>query len=477
MSEKSKKLYIGIFLGVIAMPFIGMPFYKTDMSVEKRYAQVLPKIWKEGKLNRDYFDEWDRYVSDHFAFRQEMATADAILLSKTFQESNTEKVIVGKDGWLYFQETLDDYLGRNLLSEREIHNCAKVLALLQEGAEAEDCEFVVTIAPNKNSLYPECMPERYVKESDENNFSRLVPELERQGVRFVNLHEAFLEQEKVMYHKLDSHWNNEGAVLACDRLLSELGKEHTDYSQITSHIEKNFAGDLKGMIYPKWNLLDDNVSYDKEHIYSYIGDVRSTEDMSIETENPDADGSVVMFRDSFGNALLPYVADEYAHGFFTKGVPFRTDLIDQYDADTMILEVVERHIPTLIGKVPVMAAPERETKETTTRIEDSTTTIETQDAGEYIAVYGSVDPEYLGDDSDIYIELTTEEDTHYYEAFPAAFLLPDADTNLSIQYGLYLDKDVCQTDDVTIHVITQKDGEWYCTGLFNINQSKKRPTE
>ena len=433
MSQRGKICYIGIFVILLAFPFLCMSFYQTDMSVEKRYAQTLPGFRKDGKFNAAYFDEWSSYVSDHFAFRQEMATADAILLSRVFRISNTEKVVVGKHGWLYFQETLDDYLGRDLLSEREIHNCAKVLALLQEGAEAEGCQFVATIAPNKNSLYPENMPGRYVKESEENNFSHLVPELMQQGVHFVNLHEAFDSVDKVMYHKLDSHWNNEGAVLACDRLLTRLGKEHVDYTDETYHIEKNFSGDLKGMIYPKWNLLDDNVIYDREHIYSYVGDVKSTEDMMIETQNLNADGSVVMFRDSFGNALLPYVADAYGHGFFTKGVPFRTDLIRQYDADTMILEIVERHIPTLIGKVPVMPAPGRELSGTLIQMEDSQTTIRMEDMGELIAIYGEVDPACLEVDSDIYIEVDSEEEIGYYEAFPAAYLLPDEDTDLSVQ--------------------------------------------
>lgn len=470
MSQRGKKCYIGIFVMILAVPFLGMPFYRTDMSVEKRYAQARPKLKQDGKWNAAYFDEWESYVSDHFAFRQEMATVDALLLSSVFHVSNTEKVVVGKQGWLYFQETMDDYLGRNRLSEREIHNCAKVLALLQEGAEAEGCQFVAAIAPNKNSLYPEYMPGRYVKESDENNVSHLVPELARQGVHFVNLHEAFGSAGRVLYHKLDSHWNNEGAVLACDRLLDSLGKEHIDYTQEPYHVEKNFSGDLKGMLYPKWNLLDDNVIYEREHIYSYVGDVTSTEDMMIETENDEADGSVVMFRDSFGNALLPYVADAYGHGFFTKGVPFRTDLIRQYDADTMILEIVERHIPTLIGKVPVMPAPERELSGTPVPMEDSQTTIEMEELGELAAVYGEVDPALLEVDSDLYIEVESDEGTGYYEAFPAAYRLPEEDTDLSVQYGLYLDQNMYGTGRISIHVITTKDGMLYRSGLLQINR-------
>lgn len=459
-----KKWYIGVVWLLLFLPFAGMPFYQPDMSVEKRYAQAVPKLKENGRWNREYFSQWNSYVSDHFALRQEMATWDAILLSKAFGISNSEKVIVGKDGWLYFQETMDDYLGHDLLSEREIHNCAKVLSLLEEGAGEKACRFVAAIAPNKNSLYPEQMPGRYRKESEENNFSHLLPELKRQGVSFVNLHEAFMEQDEVLYHRLDSHWNNAGAVLACDRLLTALDKEHTDYSDISFHRERNFSGDLKGMLYPRWNLLDENVIYDLPHSYSYVGNVKSTEDMVIETEQPDAEGSVVMFRDSFGNALLPYIADEYAHGFFTKGVPFRTDLIDLHGADTMILEVVERHIPTLIGKVPVMKAPEREFSGEVRRIGESRTTVHMEQAGEWTVVYGEADPEYLDVDSDIYLEIKTDETVRYYEAFPASYLLPGEEADLGLFYGAYLDPEVWETDGVSVRVVTWKDGEAYSTG-------------
>lgn len=470
MSEKGNKIYIGVFLAVIAIPFICMSFYKTDMSVEKRYAQVLPKLMNEGKINLEYFEQWDSYISDHFAFRQELSTVDAVLMANIFHQSNTEKVVIGKNGWLYFQETMDDYLGRNLISDREIHNCAKVIELIQEGAESKGCSFVMAIAPNKNSLYADNMPDRLVKERNENNFSHLVPVLENYNVNYVDLHKLFKSKEKIMYHKLDSHWNNEGATYACDALLDNLGKDHVDYTKESSHIECNFSGDLKGMIYPKWNLMDNNVIYDKEHSFSYVGNVRSTEDMIIETDNTSAEGSIIMFRDSFGNALLPYVADEYQHGYFTKAVPFNIDLIDEYAADTMILEVVERHIPTLISKVPVMLAPERNISKSPARIDETTTTIDIEESGNYLVVYGKVDMDYLDDDSDIYIQINKDNESKYFEAFPASYKLQEENSDLSSYYGLYVDKEMYGTAGTTFCVITEKDNKLYSSGLLQINE-------
>ena len=72
-------------------------------------------------------------------------------------------------------------------------------------------DFVFTVAPNKNSLYGENMPYYdSLKVDEENNLARLVPFLEKEGVSYVDLYEAFTGEEEILYHERDSHWNNKG---------------------------------------------------------------------------------------------------------------------------------------------------------------------------------------------------------------------------------------------------------------------------
>jgi hypothetical protein len=51
----------------------------------------------------------------------------------------------------------DDYLNQNTLSERGIQRVAITLELMGKYLEANDTDFIVTIAPNKNTIYPEMM--------------------------------------------------------------------------------------------------------------------------------------------------------------------------------------------------------------------------------------------------------------------------------------------------------------------------------
>ena len=165
-----KKIFIIIFFCLLCLPSLGMLFFKTDVSVEQRQVQIFPSIKTGGKLNVKFFDQLNDYFSDNFAFRQNLIEADAIIKKNVFRQSGNEKVIVGSKGYLFFSETLDDYLGQNTLSKREIYSCGRVLSLLQENVEQNNRQFLFVIAPNKNSLYPEYMPKRYIKTSEQNNY-------------------------------------------------------------------------------------------------------------------------------------------------------------------------------------------------------------------------------------------------------------------------------------------------------------------
>lgn len=461
-----KKIFIAVFFLALLFPFASMLFYKTDMSVEKRHAQAFPELVEDGELNKDFFQELTDYMSDQFAFRQELATLDAKLKKGLFQVSNNEQVIVGTDGWLFFSETMDDYLKRNTMGEREVHNCAKTLALLQEGVEAQGANFVFTVAPNKNELYKEHMPSRLRPEKDVGNLDLLTKELEQQGVPYVDLRKALAKEEKELYHKLDTHWNNEGAAIACDSLLTSLGKEHYDYQEEPYQIVRNFPGDLQAMLMPKAKSLDENVAYHHEAMFSYVGEVESTADMGIETQCSQKEGSLLVFRDSFGNALLPFLADEYGLAYFTKEVPYNLDFLEEYGADDVILEIAQRNIPTLMDGIPYVMAPPREFDGEVDEAESTTSSLFVEEFEDCYLFYGELDASLLAADSDIYLCFNGEEACYMFEAFPAVCEYLEDTVERSACYGLYVAKDALEEENYKLELITNKNGTYYSTGII-----------
>lgn len=66
--EHEEKIFIAIFFIMICLPSLGMFFYKTDISAEKREVQTFPKVKENGKVNMDFFNQLSDYfrIISHF---------------------------------------------------------------------------------------------------------------------------------------------------------------------------------------------------------------------------------------------------------------------------------------------------------------------------------------------------------------------------------------------------------------------------
>lgn len=349
------------FLCACLVPSLGMLVLPEEgAAANQALAQPPSLTTADGAFNADVLQEVTDYAADHFALRQQMITANAALEAAVFRVSAEEKVTLGRDGWLFYTQTLDDYLRTGALTQRQLYGAARTLALLTEYAAGRGARLVFTVAPNKASLYPEYLPYVGRPLEGEDDIDRLLPLLEQQGVDYVDLFTAFRGRDEILYYRLDSHWTVRGAALAHDTLFSALDPEGTapffdeSYQTAPGHL-----GDLYEMLYPTGGALEDAVVFDRPFTFSYVRPIRSAEDQRIETENPDKTGGLLMFRDSFGNDLYPFMAEEFGHAVFSRAMPYQMSLLDETGADTVIIELVERNLDYLAVYAPVFPAPQR----------------------------------------------------------------------------------------------------------------------
>ena len=324
MTQKTKaRIALTAFLAACLIPSAGMLLLPQGEAAANQTLAPAPRLFLEdGSFNTQVLDEVTDYVADHFAFRQEMITAGAALDAAVFHVSSEEDVVLGREDWLFYRETLDDYLHTNPLSEQQLFGAARTLALLQEYAQSRGARLYVTVAPNKASLYPEYLPHVGTPLEGEDDIDRLIPYLEGQGVSYIDLFAPFRETDEVLYYHTDSHWNMRGAALAHDTLIAGLGKtDQEPFFDGSYHLGEPHLGDLYEMVYPTGTRTEEDAAYDREFAFSYARPIRSAEDQFIQTENPDRSGNLLMFRDSFGNLLHPYLADAYGQAAFSGPCP------------------------------------------------------------------------------------------------------------------------------------------------------------
>lgn len=434
--KKLQVLYIAAFFAVCLVPFVGMAVTGQESSSENRTLAEFPQLKTEEGINVQWLNDAGEYFHDHFAFRNELVTANALINGKILGTSTASGVIQGTDGWLYYKDSLEDYLGENLLKDRSLYNISHILSLMQEYLAEKNVQFAFTVAPNKNSLYDENMPyyDSY-KVSDNKNLINLQKYLKNENVSYVDLYEPLAKADEILYHKRDSHWNNKGAACASDFLLEGLGKEHESYTDETYTVKTDFTGDLDEMLYPLATTPEDEIYYDRQTTFAYVGEVGSNFDPRITTVNPVKTGSLVMYRDSFGNALLPFMADAYGNAYFSRGIPYQLTDVDTMVADTVVVERAERFLPEMAESAPVMPAPERtvstgEDKADPEAVKD----LEIITQGNYLKISGRIAEKYLDTESRIYVRTDGDK---VYEAFPNDVTLDDGSTDCG-GFTLYL---------------------------------------
>lgn len=369
--------FIALILALCLIPSLGMLASSPQEAGANELLALRPEPRDaEGNWNLEYITQWKDYAEDHFFLRQSMISAWSALNVNLLHTSISDNVILGGDGWLYYGDTLNDYAGIDLLSDREIYSAARNLALVKEYAESQGARFLFTIAPNKNSLYPENMPAVTVF-SRERNAGRLAAALEEQGVAYLDLFSVIGGEKETLYFTQDSHWNSKGAALGADAINAALGRASSYYkgpfTAQTVHLS-----DLYEMLFPTGARLEDDQVYGGELVFEYEVPIRSAENLTIMTTK-EGDGSLLMFRDSFGNLLYPYLADSFGSALFSRSIGYRLDLIAQRAADYVVAELVERNLNYLVENVPHMPAPRREIPEAARTGDSVTLTIETSD--------------------------------------------------------------------------------------------------
>lgn len=457
-SDKEKKILCG-FLAVVMIicliPLVCMTFARTDETTEKKELAPLPSVIDDGKLNIYYFSQLGDYFNDHFAFRQQLVSLDSSIRGRLFGVSADDSVVVGKDGWLFYSDTLSDFTADNPMSDRELFNIANNLAMIQQFVNNNGAEFVFTIAPNKNTLYPQYMPYTYTAAARKtHNAVRLEELLDARGVNYTNLFELFDGQAEPMYLERDSHWNNSGALLACESILRSVSGSDVSFAGLEGTVNSEYIGDLNLMLYPLNGKPEENIDY-KTGDYSFTNGASSVEDPIIVASASDVQGSLLMYRDSFGNSMLPFMASAFSSSCFIKTVPYNLETHTAiYQPTTVVIEKVERSIDELGSMAPVYQTENTQLLISGQVESDSHFTVcEPEENTMFWRIDGAVEDGLADPYSRIFIRITDENGVSLTRE---AFTVTTDDSDFGLR--AYLSKEAVGSDIVTVDVVASIKG-------------------
>ena len=433
MRKGFKIVYSFIFLIICALPLCLMPFVKNNAKIEKRELNKLPSFVSDGRLNIDFSSQFEAWFNDRIPFRSQLLSTANIIKGEALH-TPTSNVIVGKDGWLFYESEGDDYMNTNALTDNQVSAIAVTLSLIEENITNKGGRFLFVPMPNKASVYGEYMPSSYEK-ADENNLTRVMDKVNELGVNYVDMKAVMTaNKDKDVYHRRDSHWNYQGALIGYNAIMDGLGKEHKTYENAGYTKRKDWRGDLDKLLYPVGGFMDYQYYYDIDYDnFAFMTPARVTDnkaqleifmsdkelgDELIVTANRQTgdDSSLYMVRDSFGRALLPFMIDNYANATFK-----RTDCPDVNSISgncDLVYEIVERNLGRIIGTAPFMYAPLRENSFGEGEDTDENALAICDVLGYGIRIYGGIYDGAEIENGRVYVRLENESDTYTFEAFP-----------------------------------------------------------
>ena len=353
--QKQGRLLCALCLALLLVPLAGMLAFGPSDAVSNERLAAKPRLVRAGKLNLEFLSETADYFAGRFYLRPALITADSAVQAAVFRESASEDVVLGDGGWLYYADTLEDFQGTNPMTGRELFCAARNLALMQEYCAQQGTKFLFVCAPNKNTIYPEYMPGQYRKTERVSDLDRLEQALTQQGVSFCDLRETLSERKSLTYYQTDSHWNGYGSYLACGQILQALGRKAA--AEDVSLSSQAHLGDLYQMLYPASDRTEDAPAPVKLRAFSYLGDVRGADDQLIRTQSG-AEGTLFMFRDSFGNALHADLAGQFSQAAFSRSMPYDFSQLESAP-EVLVAEIAQRNLRWLVQRPPLVPAPQR----------------------------------------------------------------------------------------------------------------------
>ena len=307
----------------------------------------------------EFSSQYEDYFNDHLPFREQLIETGAMTDFLLFK-SSSDRVISGKDGWLFYSVKYDgdpmaDYTGSNPISGVEMDAIARKCDELDRYMKERGGEFILFIAPNKERVYSEYMPEKYGLPAENDNISRLVKYLKKHtDVKVVCcLDELAAVKEKIsepLYYKTDTHWNQIGAYAGSSLLLRELGVTLPELgSGATPVVTGQDSGDLARLLHLSAYFAGADNEYEIDG-FEIKGERHDGEGYHSEISYVCEDGDprrVYVCRDSFGDAMVDYIGSCFAETKFVYQQDFSFEDVKAFAPDVLVIEAVERYLRAL----------------------------------------------------------------------------------------------------------------------------------
>lgn len=352
-----------------------MDFMPEPPVKESRVQQEKPEL--DFSFLDPFPKSYEAYYNDQFNWRNYFVRASAYLNYHAFRQSSLpEKVLVGKDGWLFksgFQ--LDMYRGKFRFNQEQLEMIRRELHRRKKVVEAQGGKYYLSIPPMKHDLYPEFLPDNVLQVNPESSAQQLAEYLKTHSdIPYIDLFEPLKElktqSQKRLYLKTDHHWNDYAALYACKVLIDRLKEDYPVLDRVDLDQYRVDSVTFDGM------LLAEMLGLEKEMLETlpviHPKEVPTARDSSrqypIPADFPFPDDyclvkytsktnlpKLMMVRESFANPMVKILAEHFRESVFIFDNwkhQFHADIVAEEHPDIYVQFVWEGLLFNLLENPP-----------------------------------------------------------------------------------------------------------------------------
>ncbi len=366
-------LLVLCFTLVVGAPWVaGLVGFDSGVRlVEKRRKTKRPAPPTDAHQLAHYPRRFDAYYKDHFSLRQPLIVGHHWIKRRLLGVSPVPKASIGRQGWLYLAGSpLIDYQRMRPLSDTRLEIWRQALETHYQACRQRGALFVLVVAPNKHTIYPEYLPAAARPLWRQSPLDQLVEHLAAHSeVPVVDMRPALLQAKQAgwqVYRRYDTHWSPLGEFVAYREWIKILGRyfpqlQPLPLAAFTSAPKVKLGGDLSLFMGTRNQAREEVLQLTlanpaARRVKSVRPDPRRG--LALEVfEAPEQRLRAVMAVDSFGDRLKPYLAEHFVRVVFNPGMRLPYRLIEKEQPDIVVLEVAERFFgdPVLLRHLLVAA--------------------------------------------------------------------------------------------------------------------------
>ena len=355
---------VACVLFVAATATMGLAAFRTHpphaLAGENRAIAPWPPL----AAARDFVPAFEQAFADRFGARATLLRFHNRVLVRAFGVSPAPNVLIARDGWLFFKgedgRAFDRfYRGVLPVGDRELRRIADELRRRGRYLASLGVAYVVTIAPDKATIYPEMLPAWTKPVTAHTPLDRLAAMLrDDAALRYVDLRAplwAAKSHERV-YYATDSHWNSLGAPVAYGEIMRAIAAALAPRPVSIAPVEPPpyvpgvdvYHGDLARMTGDPGHFPEPDYAPLSKILAAAGARCAKRQDAGQDIDyawyacdRPDLPRAVV-YRDSMAIPLIPLLSQNFSRVAYVSSYRLDPAFIAREKPDVVVEEMVER---------------------------------------------------------------------------------------------------------------------------------------